>query len=120
MAPRRGQIYFANLRAGPARKRRPVLIVSRDERNRWASDALVVPVSSRIRHAPTHVILDSGDGGLPQTSVALCEQVTCLDKGVLDPQPLGAPVSAARMLAIERCLLLSLGIEPHPDFPFAA
>jgi mRNA-degrading endonuclease toxin of MazEF toxin-antitoxin module len=109
--PRRGEIHLASMRTGPgARKMRPVLVVSPDVRNRWASDILVVPLSTQVRPAPTHVLLDRGEGGLPQSSVAKCEQVTSLDKDVLEPRPLGRPVSEERIRQIEEALLIALGI----------
>jgi hypothetical protein len=58
----RGRIYWAHL---PGDKRRPVLVVSPEARNALASDVLVVPVSSELRHGPWHVRLDRGEGGAP-------------------------------------------------------
>jgi Arc/MetJ-type ribon-helix-helix transcriptional regulator len=48
-----------------------------------------------------------------------CEQITCLDKALLDPRPLGRHLSLDRMQAIERALLISLGIFDLPA-PIAA
>jgi len=111
VSPRRGEIYLATMRAGATgRKVRPVLVLSPDVRNRWASDILVVPLSMQIRSAPTHVLLDRGEGSLPYASVAKCEQVTCLDKGVLEPRPLGRPLTDDRLHQIEDAVLIALGI----------
>ncbi|MBI4537389.1 MAG: type II toxin-antitoxin system PemK/MazF family toxin [candidate division NC10 bacterium] len=92
------------------RKARPVLILSPDIRNRWAGDVLAAPLSTQIRPAPTHVMLDRGEGGLPQSSVVKCEQVTCLDKGLLEGQPLGRPLSQERIHQVEDALLIALGV----------
>lgn len=118
--PRRGEIYLASLRAGPSRRKvRSVLVVSPDVRNRWAGDILVVPLSTHLRPAPTHVLLDRGEGGVPQSSVVKCEQITCLDKALLGPRPLGRPLSLDRIQAIERALVISLGIFDLPATPAA-
>lgn len=114
--PHRGEIYLANLRARPSsRNVCPVLVISPDVRNRWAGDVLVVPASTHIRQAPTHVLVERGAGGLPQASVVKCEQITCLDKALLDPRPLGRPLSRDRMCEVERALLFSVGIFVLPE-----
>ena len=110
-SPRRGEIYLATMRTGATgRKVRPVMVLSPDVRNRWASDILVIPLSTQIRPAPTHVLLDRGEGGLPHASVAKCEQITCLDKGVLEPRPIGRPLTDDRLHQIEDAVLIALGI----------
>ncbi|MBL0217483.1 MAG: type II toxin-antitoxin system PemK/MazF family toxin [Myxococcales bacterium] len=57
-APRRGFLYFARLD-----KRRPVLVISSNARNQGASDVLVVPCSTMLSAAPTHVRLRKGGAG---------------------------------------------------------
>ena len=116
--PRRGEVYFARARARPSqRKTRPVLIISPDVRNRWAGDVLTIPISTKVRPAREHVLLDRGEGGLPHTSVAKCEQVGPVDKSFLDSRPLGAPLSEGRMRQIESALLIALGIQPAEERP---
>ncbi|HEY3256561.1 MAG TPA: type II toxin-antitoxin system PemK/MazF family toxin, partial [Polyangiaceae bacterium] len=75
-ALRRGHIYLAHLD-----KLRPVLIISPNIRNELASDVLVVPCSTRLSIAPTHVRLRRGEGGLSAASVLKCEQITTLHQG---------------------------------------
>ena len=58
--PRRGYVYWARLD-----RRRPVLVISPDYRNERASAVLVIPCSTRLRHAPTHVRLRAREGGVP-------------------------------------------------------
>ncbi len=102
---------MASMRAGTAgRKMHPALIISPDVRNRWASDVLVVPISTKLRPMRTHVMIDRGEGGLPHTSVALCEQVMCLNKSLLDARPLGGFLSQDRIRQMETALLVALGI----------
>jgi mRNA interferase MazF len=87
--PRRGEIYLVKLPGHPSdTKNRPALVVSLDVRNRLANDVIVVPLSTNLRPAPTHVELPAGEGGLKETSMAKCEQVTTLDKTFLIRGPL--------------------------------
>jgi mRNA interferase MazF len=68
--------------------RRPVIVVSHDGFNRspgWRS-VIVVPVSTsavQARRGPTAVYLPGGTGGLERDSIALCHQVTTLDRAKL-------------------------------------
>ena len=88
---RRGEIYIATLepRSGSEQRgRRPVVVVSHDGFNEvetWRS-IIVVPLSSSARQArrgPTAVPIGKGLGGLERESVALCHQVTTLDRAKL-------------------------------------
>ena len=58
--PRRGYVYWARLD-----RRRPVLVISPDDRNERTSAVLVIPCSTRLRDAPTHVRLRAREGGVP-------------------------------------------------------
>jgi mRNA-degrading endonuclease toxin of MazEF toxin-antitoxin module len=102
---RRGFLYFAHLD-----KRRPVLVISTDVRNALANDVLVIPCSTRMLDAPTHVRLRRGEGGSASPSVLKCEQITTLHKGDVGPRPLGAPLSTARIREVERCVLRAIGV----------
>jgi len=83
--PKRGEIYLVSLPSKPKDiKNRPALIVSLDIRNKLANDIIVVPLSTTLRPAPTHVLLSEGAGGLSKASMAKCEQLTyspCLKAG---------------------------------------
>jgi len=88
---RRGEVYWAEVapRSGAEQSgRRPVIVVSHDGFNEvptWRS-VIVVPVSTsetQARRGPTAVLLASGVGGLRASSVALCHQVTTLDRAKL-------------------------------------
>lgn len=65
-----------------------MIVVSHDGFNEvptWRS-VIVVPVSTsetQARRGPTAVLLASGVGGLRASSVALCHQVTTLDRAKL-------------------------------------
>ena len=104
-ALRRGFIYLAHLD-----KLRPVLVISPDVRNELASDVIVVPCSTHLSIAPTHVRLRRGDGGLSQATVLKCEQVTTLHKDDVRRQPLGGPIPPKRLLETERAILRAIGV----------
>ncbi len=85
---RRGEVFWADLvpRSGAEQAgRRPVIVVSHDGFNQtpgWRS-IIVVPISSssaQSRRGPTVVEIQGGIAGLTQTSVAVCHQVTTLDR----------------------------------------
>ena len=104
-APRRGCLYWVSLD-----KRRPALVLSPDYRNQLASDVIVVPCSTRLRPAPTHVMLRRGQGGLAESSVLKCEQITTLSKADLHGPPLGKPLPIAVLGAVERAVLRAIGV----------
>lgn len=88
---RRGDVFWADLapRSGSEQRgRRPVIVVSNDGFNRveaWQS-IIVVPVSTsstQRRRGPTAVGIPRGIAGIRQESVALCHQVTTLDRAKL-------------------------------------
>jgi len=109
--PQRGDIYLVKLPGHPLdRKRRPALVVSIDARNRWANDIIVVPLSTMLRPAPTHVLVPAGEGGLHRDSMAKCEQVTTLEKSFLARGPLATKVSERVMAQVERGILRAIGL----------
>lgn len=89
---KRGDLYWAELKprsGSEQRGRRPVVIISNDGFNEvptWRS-IIVIPVSMSPHQAlrgPTVVPL-SGSGSLPaRDSVAVCHQITTLDRTKLD------------------------------------
>jgi len=90
---KRGEVYWAKLasRSGSEqRDRRPVIIVSHNGFNQnpnWRS-IIVVPLSTsqaQARRGPTAVYLKEVEG-LGKISVALCHQVTTLDRSKLTQQ----------------------------------
>jgi len=109
--PKRGELYRAKIPGQPGdTKERPVLVVSSDSRNQLADDIIVVPLSTTLRPAPTHVYLPAGSGGIPQTSTAKCELVTTLDKIFLTGGSLGGQITAALMGEIEKAIMRAIGI----------
>ncbi len=112
---KRGDVYVAELRprsGSEQRGRRPVVIVSNDAFNRtpgWRS-IVVVPISTsapQAKRGPTAIDLPRGAGGLKRRSVALCHQVTTLDRSKLAlrtgslPTPLLEQVGAGLKAALD-------------------
>jgi mRNA interferase MazF len=108
--PRRAHLYWVRIPDEPGGKRRPALVVSPDSRNRLASDVIVVPVSSVLREAPTHVRLRAREGGLERPSMAKCEQITTLRRDRLAPRPIGANLAPGRMVEVEKAILRAIGV----------
>ena len=114
---RRGDLYLAELspRSGAEiQGGRPVLVVSHDSFNRvmaWQS-VMVVPLTTsaaQARRGPTAVPIPDGAGGLRGDGVAVCHQITTLDRTKLIRR-LGA-LPADVLTAVE------LGIKAALDLP---
>lgn len=114
---RRGEIYWAELSPRTDSEpsgRRPVVIVSRDALNRvpgWRS-VNVVPSSTsqtQARRGLTTAHLLKDEGRLTQDSVALCHQVTALDRGKL--RQLIGSLDRASMTRIEEAIKIALELE---------
>lgn len=109
--PRCGEIYLVKIPGQPRdRKLRPALVVSVDVRNQWAGDLIVVPLSTTLRAAPTHVLIPKGEGGLHHGSMAKCEQVTTLDKALLIRGPFARKVPERIMAQVERGIMRAIGL----------
>jgi mRNA-degrading endonuclease toxin of MazEF toxin-antitoxin module len=102
---RRGNVYWARLD-----KRRPLLVLSINARNERAGDLIVVPCSTTLREAPTHVRLSRGEGGVPQACMVKCEQITTLAQADLETTALGSPLGGARLREIELAVMRAIGI----------
>jgi len=114
---KRGEVYWADLapRSGSEQTgRRPVIVVSHDAFNQtpnWRS-VIVVPVSTsgtQARRGPTAVLLPSAVGGLSKASVAVCHQVTTLDRTKLTERTGVLPAELLR--AVEEGLKAALDLE---------
>jgi mRNA interferase MazF len=89
---KRGEVYWANLtpRSGSEQTgRRPVIILSHDAFNQTAGwrSIIVIPISTSTQQAkrgPTAIALPAGTAGLPDDSIAICHQITTLDRAKLD------------------------------------
>ena len=113
----RGEVYWADLapRSGSEQRgRRPVVVVSHDGFNAaptWQT-VIIVPLTTseaQARRGPTAVPLPSRTAGLAKGSVAVCHQVTTLDRSKLRER-LGI-LPAPAMSAIEHGLRAALALE---------
>jgi mRNA-degrading endonuclease toxin of MazEF toxin-antitoxin module len=102
---RRGHLYWARLD-----KRRPVLVLSINARNERAGDLIVIPCTTTLREAPTHVRLGRGEGGVPQTCMLKCEQITTLPREDVDAEPLGAALGSSKLREIELGVMRAIAI----------
>jgi mRNA interferase MazF len=114
---KRGELYWADLlpRSGSEQTgRRPVIVVSNDGFNQaegWRS-VIVVPLSTSGRQAkrgPTVVEIPQGFGGLSKASIAVCHQVTTLDRAKL-ARRIGV-LSAELMEQLEEALKAALDLD---------
>jgi mRNA interferase MazF len=79
MIAKRGEVWLADLeptRGSEQAGTRPVIIFQNDMISRFSTTVLTIPLTSNLRRAslPTCLLISSGDGGLSQSSVALCYQ----------------------------------------------
>src|SRR6266496_905258 len=85
IGPQRGEIWFTKLPTDPPEKgKRPVVLVSINERNNHprADTVLVVPLSTSVHKGEvfTHLVLEPGQTGLRERQIAGAEYVTVIRK----------------------------------------
>jgi mRNA-degrading endonuclease toxin of MazEF toxin-antitoxin module len=76
--------------------------------------AVVVQVTrtDRLREIPTVVRLRAGEGGLRDNSYALCHELLTPPDGAIEREPLGGPLTGARMVDIDQALRFALDLDP--------
>ena len=87
----RGDIYLADLNPSRGSEQagiRPVILVQRQNLDRFTRTIVVIPVTTNLRRAqiPGTVLIAAGEGGLSQESVALCYQIVVIDRQRLQRQ----------------------------------
>jgi mRNA-degrading endonuclease toxin of MazEF toxin-antitoxin module len=104
--PRRGEVYLVAL----GTKRRPAVILSVDALNRHALDVCVVGLTT-AEHAKfsMRVPIKAGDGGLDSDCWATCDQVTTLEKTLLQYPAIGR-LSEAVFKRVQEQVRISLGL----------
>lgn len=114
---KRGNACWADLipRSGSEQTgRRPVVLVSHDGFNRtpgWRS-IIVVPIStsaSQAKRGPTVVEIPGGAAGLTKKGVAVCHQVTTLDRAKLTKRVGALPSESLR--EVERGLRAAMDLD---------
>ena len=111
-APERGEIWLADLdptRGHEQAGRRPVFILSVDLFNQGpAKLVLAIPITSRVRNIPTHVVLRAPEGGSKVDCAILCEALRSISKERL-VHKLGL-VSPITLTAVEDSVRILLGL----------
>src|SRR6266487_2605389 len=113
MTLKRGEVWLADLnpiRGSEQAGIRPILVFQNDAINTFTTTVVTIPFTTNLRRAalPSCVRVVAGEGGLTSDSVALCHQLRVLDTTRFIRR-LGN-VSEPTMLAVERCVLFTLGI----------
>jgi mRNA interferase MazF len=113
----RGEIWYADLESNNSRVqggKRPVIIVSNDQCNKYSPVITVVALTSNLSKMklPTHVLI-SERFGLRSDSVALCEQPRSIDKSTLLSKV--GDVDTKIMISIEKAIMTQLGIHSQKE-----
>jgi mRNA interferase MazF len=94
------------------KKSRPCLVVQNDIGNKYSSMTVVVPIEG-AEHVqkiyPVNVFIPKGDGGLDKDSVALCNQIRCVDEARFG-KTYGV-VSPGTMKKVEEAIKISLELK---------
>ena len=101
---RRGEIRWYTF--APPDKRRPILILARDEVADVLNELVVVPVTRTIRGLATEVILTQADG-MPATSALNFDHVALAQRSRIGP--LLATLPSERWEDVRRALLAACG-----------
>ncbi len=113
---KRGDIYWANIwpRSGSEQSgKRPVLLISNDEFNQhenWRS-IIIIPLTTSSKQAlrgPTSVLIPKGIANLKKDGIAICHQITTVDRSKLS-EFIGK-VPAHYLDRIEVALKVAVGI----------
>lgn len=100
---KRGEVWWARLD-----KRRPVVLVSRDEAYSVRALVIAAPVSTTIRGYAVEVKVGTGEG-LPRTGVINCDWLVTLPKSDLLER--AGRLSAAKMRQLDDALGFALGLD---------
>jgi len=103
---RRGEIWWAELE--PPAGRRPVVLLSRDEAYAVRSLVIVAPITTRIRHIASEVLLGTDDG-MPRDCVANLDTITTIPKDCLSDRL--ASLSPQKLKEVETAIHFVLGLE---------
>lgn len=103
---RRGEIWWAELE--PPAGRRPVVLLSRDEAYAIRSLVIVAPITTRIRHIPSEVLLGTDDS-MPQDCVANLDTITTIPKDCLQSRLI--TLSTQKLKEIDAAIRFALGLE---------
>jgi len=100
----RGEVWMFEF--SPPDKRRPVLVLTRQDAIGLLRTVIVAPITSTIRGAPSEVVVGI-DEGLKRDSAVNLDHVQTVDQGLLR-RYLGS-LSTAKMTAVCRALVIATG-----------
>jgi mRNA interferase MazF len=103
---RRGAVWWADL--GDPWGQRPVVLIARDAAYTTLSWVMVAPTTTRIRTAPSLVLLEPGSDPVPKPCIVHLDHVQAIRREWL-VEPLG-DLSPERMAEIDRALHFALGL----------
>jgi mRNA interferase MazF len=111
---KRSQIWLADLNPTQGSEQagvRPVIVFQNDLVSQFSTTTIAIPLSTNQRRAalPICLLIEQGNGGLSQDSVALCFQMRVLDKTRLIR--LLGQLSSEIIARLEEVVLLTLGYE---------
>src|SRR5262249_10641243 len=110
--PFRGEIWFLNLDPTHGREQagsRPALVISVDPFNHGPADLVVVlPVTSRAKGIPFHVMIEPPEGGVRQPSFVKCEDIRSVSRSRL--QERWGMVASSTLAAVEDRLRILMGL----------
>jgi mRNA interferase MazF len=82
--PARGEIWDVDFNPTRGREQsgtRPALILSADPFNRGPADlVIVIPLTSKQKSIPSHVLVPAGEAGLTANSYIKCEDIRSISK----------------------------------------
>ena len=113
-SPKRGEIWLSNLNPTQGSEQagiRPVIIFQNDLVSRFSTTSIAIPLTTNLRRAnlPLCLLIEQGNGGLSEDSVALCFQMRTLDKSRLISK-LGQ-LNTELIIQLEEVVLLTLGYD---------
>jgi mRNA interferase MazF len=103
---RRGEIWWAELE--PPAGRRPVVLLSRDEAYAVRSLIIVAPITTRIRHIASEVLLGTDDG-MTRDCVANLDTITTIPKDCLRDRL--TSLSPQKLKEVEAAIHFALGLD---------
>lgn len=104
---RRGEVRWYKF-AGPADKRRPVLVLTRDSAIEFLREITIAPITSTIRDIPTEVVLSEHDGMIRECAIN-CDHLQTVPKSKLGG--LIASLPASKMTAVAGAIRNALELE---------
>jgi len=103
--PKRGEVYWAWID-----KKRPCVVLSVDQINRFRVDICVVPFTGmEHKRFGLRVYVDARESGLAEDSWAKCDQITTIAKKNLYYPPRGSLAESA-LVQIENSVGVALGL----------